>query len=405
MGYVNCCKKLLPQETEQKAEIQSTKKVMSDSDSEKVRSKPLKIKESTQFNMSQMHRTQFYDRHSQETTSPELASHAEYDDNLTESIIKVQKFVRGKQARQAFDNSVKSKLYQSQMEVLGKSNKLFSSLKEAEAKVSTKPYDKNGWKEVYPSGHDFFSFNYENLKDQKIMIVPPLADANDKEVSYYTGQVNDKNERHGYGILSNSKIKHEGFWRNNSFTGWGRETTLNGNMLEGLFINGKLSGKGTLINTKGESFTGDFENGKKKGKGKETTRQFIYEGEYANNAMNGKGVIEFLEEKNKYIGDFLNNELTGTGTYIWDSGEKYEGTLLKGNYHGKGVFSWPDGQVYEGDYVNGIKEGNGKMTYPNGNIYEGPYVNGNPHGIGKYTKKGKTVMVEFDDGAFIRIVK
>lgn len=411
MGNAYCCKRIPLPESEKKDEIQSAHKGFSTRDIEKSKGKEIK-ETSTQENMSQLQQNiTNIDRHYQETTSPALPQQEKCklngpdNEDLTASIIKVQKCVRAKQAREAYNTSIKHSLYQSQMEVINKQNMLYSNLKEAEAKVTTESYDKTGWKEFYPPQTDFFNFDYGEVTEKQVMVVPPPPNSQNKEESYYTGQVNRKNERHGFGILSNSKTKYEGFWRNNLFTGWGRETTLNGNILEGKFIAGKLSGKGKLMNNKGETFTGDFENGKKKGTGKEITKQFAYEGTYDDNTMNGKGTIQFFEEKNKYIGDFFNNELTGTGTYIWDSGERYEGTLIKGNYHGRGVFTWPDGQVYEGEYINGIKEGQGKMTYPNGNIYEGPYVNGYPHGIGKYTKKGKTVNVEFNKGTFVKITK
>ena len=54
----------------------------------------------------------------------------------------------------------------------------------------------------------------------------------------------------------------------------------------------------------------------------------------------------------------------------------YEGEFQDGKIQGKGIMTFPEGQRYEGDFVNEKFEGSGMYTWPNGNRYEGQFANG-----------------------------
>ena len=216
-----------------------------------------------------------------------------------------------------------------------------------------------GWKKFYPPNDQFFNFKKGFVIPYGIKIRHP----NDpKNVSVYEGDINIKNQKHGFGRLTTVKSVFLGEWRNDQFTGWGRETRRSGKVLEGKYINGVVEGKGILKNAKGNTYIGDFSNSKRHGKGVLDTHKVHYEGEFKNDKLSGKGRISFKNEGHYYEGDFDNNEINGYGTFKWKNGDSYTGQMMNGKMHGKGVYRYNNGTVFEGTYANGMKQGKGK-TY------------------------------------------
>ena len=214
----------------------------------------------------------------------------------------------------------------------------------------------DGWKKFYPPNDPFFNFKKGFVLQYGIKIRHP----NDPN-KVYEGDVNIKNEGHGFGRLTTTKSVFLGEWRNDQFTGWGRETRRSGKILEGKYIDGVITGKGIMKNSKGNSYVGDFNNSKRHGKGVLDTHKVHYEGEFKNDKLNGKGKITFKNEGHYYEGDFENNEINGYGTFKWKNGDCYTGQMLNGKMHGLGRYRYNTGQVFEGTYANGIKQGGGKL--------------------------------------------
>ena len=221
-----------------------------------------------------------------------------------------------------------------------------------------------GWKKFYPQNNPFFNYDKGFVIPYGVKIKYP-NDPN--RVSIYEGDVNINNERHGFGRLTTTKGVFLGEWRNDQFTGWGRETRRNGKILEGKYINGYIEGKGILRNSKGNSYIGDFSNSKRHGIGVLDTHKIHYEGEFKNDKLNGKGKITFKNEGHYYEGDFENNEINGYGTFKWKNGDCYTGQMLNGKMHGLGRYRYNTGQVFEGTYANGIKQGGGRIYNINNN--------------------------------------
>jgi hypothetical protein len=59
--------------------------------------------------------------------------------------------------------------------------------------------------------------------------------------------------------------------------------------------------------------------------------------------------------------------------YRFSHGGIYEGQWFEGKMHGKGVFTFPNGNVYDGNWANNKMEGLGKFIYVNGDVYEGSW--------------------------------
>lgn len=79
---------------------------------------------------------------------------------------------------------------------------------------------------------------------------------------YYIGEVNSKNERHGYGIYYfNSGQRYEGSWRNNDYNGYGVFKIDDGDILKGYFSDHELSNGSYHWNQyefRGDKFYGKF---------------------------------------------------------------------------------------------------------------------------------------------------
>ena len=230
--------------------------------------------------------------------------------------------------------------------------------------LSDEDFSLEGWKKYYPVNDPFFNFKKGFVIPYGIKIRHP----NDPEkVQVYEGDININNERHGFGRLTTTKSVFLGEWRNDEFTGWGRETRRSGKVLEGKYINGVVEGKGILKNSKGNTYIGDFSNSKRHGKGILDTHTVYYDGDFKNDKLSGKGKIIFKKEGHVYEGEFENNEINGFGTFKWKNGDSYTGQMKNGKMHGAGRYIYNNGQVFEGIYINGVKQGKKKVNMSNNN--------------------------------------
>ena len=308
-------------------------------------------------------------------------------------IFKIQKFIRGYLYRKKQLNEVIKML---KSETLFRLKELYSkyltdNLKKQEEQIGIS-HNENSYKtllliktQIPENSKNLFStlyiLKYDNID------------------GFYIGEVDINNNLNGRGILTlKNGSKYNGNFIKNKFTGKGYYIDQDGIYYEGNFENGILNGNGKQKLLNGCSFEGNFINGIKNGFGKEDCTDHNYEGEYKNDQKNGEGKLYFKLLKDTYEGNFIDNNITGNGTYIWNNGEKYIGNFLNGKMDGKGKYFWPDGSYYEGDYINNIKEGNGKFKWSNGKIYEGPFKNGNPNGKGILTVNHISYEVNFVDG-------
>ena len=268
-------------------------------------------------------------------------------------------------------------------------------------KKGTPPRDDDfsleGWKLFYPTNEKFFLWDKgKTIKNQFIVKNPD----DDEKIEIYEGEVNNNNEKHGFGILTTPKYVRIGTWRYDEFTGWCRESRINGDIYEGKFIDGAIFGKGISKTHKGNLYVGDFVESKREGKGELKTKRIHYEGDFKYDKLNGKGKLEYLEQGYSYEGEFKDNQINGMGIFKWNNGDVYEGEMTNGKMNGYGKYTYSNGQVYEGNYVNGNKHGLGKLYYPNNVIYEGEFKNGKPRGEGTMYIDGKKINVIYKDGKF-----
>lgn len=202
------------------------------------------------------------------------------------------------------------------------------------------------WRIFYDKDDPFF----QSIPENDIIPNQILNDANRNEV--YCGEVNREGKKHGFGKLINMYMERIGSWKNNQFTGWGREARKTGEIIEGKFIGGILNGKGIYKNGK-LLYVGNFINNIRHGKGELFTEEYHYIGNFNNNEIDGKGRIE-LYNNGIYEGKFSNNEITGYGVFKYNNGDFYEGEMKEGNMHGFGKLTLKNGIVKEGRFIDGI---------------------------------------------------
>ena len=134
------------------------------------------------------------------------------------------------------------------------------------------------------------------------------------------------------------------------------------------------------------SFSSDFLKGMKDRVDKSFT-----DGEYfrqmKDGQRNGKGRFIWVTKGDMYEGDWKDDMMHGKGLYIFSNGKVYYGDWFEGEMHGKGVMKYSDG-YYEGDWVHDKREGKGKFFYTadieKGDIYEGEWRDDEKNGKGIY---------------------
>jgi hypothetical protein len=211
-------------------------------------------------------------------------------------------------------------------------------------------FNHKNFSKFYPKQDPFFKYDNTGLIHNYIIIYNEnQEDLSQMEI--YEGDLNQKGQRHGLGKLVTQYYELKGLWKNDMFSGWGRQSRCNGEIYEGRFENGLLNGKGIFLDKKSNKYVGEFKNMKKWGKGKLISDKIIYEGDFINNKKEGKGRIKFLE-----------------------SNVIYEGTFINDNIEGYGIFKYTNGNVYEGEVKNWKMNGNGAYKYRNGKILKGRFV-------------------------------
>jgi hypothetical protein len=235
--------------------------------------------------------------------------------------------------------------------------------------------------------------HYPNLRKEIIIL--------DEETnSFYSGTVNQKNQRHGSGLYMKSNgERYEGFWENDMLK-YGLYINEKGEIYEGSFENWKLQGEGRLLKAD-KQYKGSFFYGVRNGFGVETSEVEEYQGTFKNDKKDGQGKLEFKKSNNTYVGDFKEGKMTGKCEFLWANGDRYLGSIVNGVFDGSGKYSWSDGMEYEGNYDKGVRRGLGIFKWKDGRIYKGEFENNLPHGNGVIIQNGIERPVKSNMGSTI----
>lgn len=112
----------------------------------------------------------------------------------------------------------------------------------------------------------------------------------------------------------------------------------------------------------------------------------LYQGNFINGFPDNECQV-ILPNGDKYFGELLGWELTGTGELDYKDGSKYSGRVFRGLKQGKGSLTATDGSVYTGNFSKDLPEGHGQMIWPEeGKKYIGQWKDGLMHGKGSAFK-------------------
>ncbi|QDZ21659.1 hypothetical protein HOP50_06g41860 [Chloropicon primus] len=231
---------------------------------------------------------------------------------------------------------------------------------------------------------------------------------------YYDGSWRfDKREGHGSMVFA-SKLRYEGDWKDDKAHGHGVCYYPNGQRYEGEWEKDQKWGWGKLeipvaegeANVKWESYEGEWSNNAMDGRGRYTfVDGSYYEGEYKQ-GQRTKGKFVSSDESIEYTGGWKDNMRHGFGTFFQNGVQKYFGEWRKDLKHGRGKCEYSDGVAYDGDWVgdkmqgtgkwtfggekyeggfgDNKREGDGTCTYDDGSRYQGAWKDGKRHGKGKH---------------------
>jgi len=154
---------------------------------------------------------------------------------------------------------------------------------------------------------DYLPQDYVNEIETRIQLKIKKTSNRAKELypskgNLYVGEVNPKNEPHGYGTM---------WW-------------ATGDRYDGRWENGVYEGEGMYFFGNGMKHYGNFKNGE----------------------INGLGVRYYME-KGIYFGEWKNGRNHGKGMFIWPDGEKYLGSFKDDEIEGLGVLTWLSGRKIE----------------------------------------------------------
>ncbi len=132
----------------------------------------------------------------------------------------------------------------------------------------------------------------------------------------------------------------------------------------------------------GSEYVGEFVNGQFSGYGTfKWSDGTVYEGHWQNNKISGEGT-RTLQDGTTISGFFIGKKkLSGKGQKIWTKDGKryvYKGDITDSAIADRGEFIFPDGRVYVGECADGVMQGNGKYVWPDsgGNaVYNGDFAN------------------------------
>jgi hypothetical protein len=137
-----------------------------------------------------------------------------------------------------------------------------------------------------------------------------------------------------------------------------REKTITTTIYDGNWENDMMNGKGTIW----------------------CINDYVYVGDWQNNNRHGKGKILFINQNDFYAGDFENNMMEGIGQMKYNDKNRYLGQWHNNLRHGIGkmIFSTGDVRSYTGGWHNNMMDGLGVIAYRNGRRFEVLMQNDNP---------------------------
>ncbi len=217
-------------------------------------------------------------------------------------------------------------------------------------------------------------------------------------------------KRHGHGVFTwmyddepaaGKPISFEGEWDNDRIGSTGKMTFAKLGIYEGEFSGGVRSGKGTFTWDNGDQYYGIWANDHINGEGILTLMDgsTVLEGKFANNVLS-KGTVTYAVEGGTAIRNVLNGKTQAGVTIVYQDDTRVVGTLKGKEFSGNVTVTYASGDIYVGTLNNGLKSGKGTYTWKSGAHYVGNWANDKMHGTGKYYYE-KDESMRYLSGTFV----
>lgn len=91
-----------------------------------------------------------------------------------------------------------------------------------------------------------------------------------------------------------------------------------------------------------------------------------------------------MKDGSRFVGEFVEGEITGKGTKTYECGMTYTGIWLNGERQGQGECRYGKRNhtdaYFIGTWCNNLRHGKGELGLKNGNVIRGMFENNFPHG-------------------------
>jgi hypothetical protein len=119
----------------------------------------------------------------------------------------------------------------------------------------------------------------------------------------------------------------------------------------------------------------------------------VYKGSFVRDAREGQGTLTFAQDGGEYVGDWLNNQMHGSGTRRYPNGDVYTGEYDTGKRQGEGRFYYANGDMYWGRWEKNQMHGDGRYYYASGQRFEGLFLFSKRNGKGKLQRTDGTLDI------------
>ena len=148
-------------------------------------------------------------------------------------------------------------------------------------------------------------------------------------------------------------------------------------------------------------YTGGYNSyGEKHGEGEMVwSNGDTYKGNFVNDVREGHGTLTFAPpnptqtDGGEYVGDWVNNQMHGSGTRRYPNGDVYMGGYKNGKRCGEGRFYYANGDMFWGEWVDNHMHGPGRYYYASGQRFEGTFLHSKRNGAGKLQRTDGTLEV------------
>ena len=108
----------------------------------------------------------------------------------------------------------------------------------------------------------------------------------------------------------------------------------------------------------------------------------MFEGEYLNDKINGKGKKYLIDNNLMFEGEYLNDKRNGKGRQYYENGNlKFEGEFIDNEIIVDNKYDKNGNIIYQYNNSNKIRKA---FDFDSGNLkFEGEYLNDEKHGKGK----------------------